>query len=136
VLREELGLVGTQIGCDRAECGACAVTINGRAVYACATLAIQAQGKDILTIEGLTELPNPKSQTPNPKLQSFAPRTTLAQNKPPTSNFQLPIPNLQSSIFNLHPLQRAFVEHDAMQCGFCWLHAQRRPQSIAHSDGG
>ena len=53
VLREELGLIGTKKGCDKGECGACTVIVNGEAVLSCMMLAIQAQDKEILTIEGL-----------------------------------------------------------------------------------
>jgi aerobic-type carbon monoxide dehydrogenase small subunit (CoxS/CutS family) len=55
VLRDELGLTGTKIGCDRGECGACTVIINGRNVYSCSQLAVWMQGNDILTIEGLAK---------------------------------------------------------------------------------
>jgi xanthine dehydrogenase YagT iron-sulfur-binding subunit len=55
VLRDELGLTGTKIGCDRGECGACTVIMNGRNVYACSQLAVWMDGKDILTIEGLAK---------------------------------------------------------------------------------
>jgi len=55
VLRDELGLTGTKIGCDRGECGACTVIINGRNVYSCSQLAVWMEGKDILTIEGLAK---------------------------------------------------------------------------------
>ena len=53
VLREKLGLTGTKVGCERGECGACTVLINGEPRYACMTLAVEAEGKEITTIEGL-----------------------------------------------------------------------------------
>jgi len=77
VLRERLNLTGTKRTCDHGECGACTVLMDGRAVCSCMTLAVNAQGKKIITIEG------------------------LAQGK------------------LLARLQKAFVEHDALQCGFC-----------------
>ena len=55
VLREKLGLTGTKIGCNRGECGACTILINGEAVLSCLTLAIECEGKKILTIEGLED---------------------------------------------------------------------------------
>lgn len=77
VLREQLGLTGAKLACDYGNCGSCTVLIDGKAVLSCLTLAMDAQGKDITTIEG------------------------MAQNG------------------LLHPLQQAFVEHGAIQCGFC-----------------
>jgi xanthine dehydrogenase YagT iron-sulfur-binding subunit len=55
VLRDELGLTGTKIGCDRGECGACTVIIEGRNMYSCSQLAVWMQGKEILTVEGLAK---------------------------------------------------------------------------------
>ena len=52
-LREDLKLTGTKMGCDRMQCGACTVIVNGRNVYACTTLAVEATGSEVLTIEGL-----------------------------------------------------------------------------------
>jgi xanthine dehydrogenase YagT iron-sulfur-binding subunit len=76
-LREHLALTGPKRICDHGECGACTVLVDGRATLACMTLALDAQGKKITTIEG------------------------LAQGK------------------TLHALQKAFIDHDAFQCGFC-----------------
>ncbi len=76
-LRERLGLTGTKRGCDIGQCGACTVLLDGQPVRSCLTLAMDAQGREITTIEGLTR------------------------------NGEL------------HPLQRAFHEHGAIQCGFC-----------------
>jgi xanthine dehydrogenase YagT iron-sulfur-binding subunit len=55
VLRDQLGLTGTKIGCDRGECGACTVIVNGRNLYACSQLAVWMGGKEIVTIEGLAK---------------------------------------------------------------------------------
>jgi len=77
VVREVLGLTGTKIGCDRGECGACTVLIDGKPRYACMTLAVEAQGHEITTLEGLMDGEK------------------------------------------LGPVQQAFAEEDAFQCGFC-----------------
>lgn len=76
-LREHLGLTGTKKGCDRGQCGACTVLVNGRRVVSCLSLAMMHGGDEVTTIEGL------------------------------------------AGDGALHPLQQAFVEHDAFQCGFC-----------------
>ena len=77
LLRERLDLTGTKKGCDRGQCGACTVLIDGRRVNACLALAVSHDGADILTIEGLARGGE------------------------------------------LHPVQAAFIAHDALQCGFC-----------------
>jgi aerobic-type carbon monoxide dehydrogenase small subunit (CoxS/CutS family) len=77
-IRDHLNLSGTKIGCNRGACGACTVILGGKAVVSCMTLALDAVGKPIETIEGL-----------------------------------------EKSKEKLHPLQDAFIEHDAVQCGFC-----------------
>ncbi|WP_426343801.1 (2Fe-2S)-binding protein [Pseudoduganella sp. R-32] len=76
-LREHIGLAGTKKGCDRGQCGACTVLVDGRRINACLTLAVMHEGQRITTIEGLA--------------QGDA----------------------------LSPLQQAFLEHDAFQCGYC-----------------
>ncbi len=77
VIREDMGLKGTKEGCGEGQCGACTVLMDGKTVNSCLILAVEANGKEILTIEGL------------------------------------------SSHDGLHPIQSAFVQHGAIQCGFC-----------------
>jgi carbon-monoxide dehydrogenase small subunit len=78
LLRETLRLTGTHVGCDTSQCGACVVHVNGDSVKSCTMLALQAEGAEVVTIEGLA-----------------APDGTL------------------------HPMQEAFREYHALQCGFC-----------------
>lgn len=77
LLRDELGLTGTKHGCGVGDCGCCTVILDGETVNSCLVLAAEAQGSEVLTIEGLAEGSR------------------------------------------LHPLQQAFVDHGAIQCGFC-----------------
>ena len=76
-LREELELTGTHVGCDTSTCGACTIHLDGEAVKSCTVLAVQADGADLVTIEGLAK------------------------------------------DGELHPMQRAFHEQHALQCGYC-----------------
>ncbi len=76
-LRENLGLTGTKKGCNQGACGACTVLVDGERINSCFALAIQYEGRKIVTIEGLR-----------------------------TSN-------------GLHPVQKAFIQHDGFQCGYC-----------------
>jgi aerobic carbon-monoxide dehydrogenase small subunit len=77
VLRERLGLTGTNVGCDTSSCGACTVLLDGESVKSCTVLGVQVDGAAVTTIEGLAE---------NGRL---------------------------------HPVQQAFHEHHALQCGYC-----------------
>src|SRR4051794_22438382 len=77
LLRENLGLTGTHVGCDTSQCGACVVQINGEAIKSCTILAVQCEGADVLTIEGV------------------------------------------ANGDQLHPMQEAFRNNHALQCGFC-----------------
>ena len=77
VLREELRLTGTKKGCERGDCGTCTILMNGKAVNACLVLALQAESKEIETVEGL------------------------------------------GTEHDLHALQKSFIKHGAVQCGFC-----------------
>ncbi len=93
VLRYDLGLTGTKIGCMEAECGACTVHVNGEPVLACIYPALRAQGASVLTIEGLEQH---------------------------TYRYEVPdVAREVPGIERLHPLQAAFVVHGATQCGFC-----------------
>jgi aerobic carbon-monoxide dehydrogenase small subunit len=78
LLREHLGLTGTHVGCDTSQCGACVVHVDGASVKSCTMLALQAEGAEVTTIEGLAAADG-----------------------------------------TLHPMQAAFREHHALQCGFC-----------------
>ncbi len=97
VLRYDLGLTGTKIGCNEAECGACTVIVNGRSVDSCIFPAFKAQGAVVLTIEGLAA-----TWQQHGRVQVAA------------------LPGEHGAeMAGLHPLQAAFVEHGATQCGFC-----------------
>ena len=76
-LRNQIGLTGTKKGCDRGECGACTVHIDGRRILSCMSLAVMQAGRSITTIEGIA----------------------------------------RGAV--LHPVQKAFIDHDGFQCGFC-----------------
>ncbi len=77
LLREGLSLTGTKKGCNQGACGACTVIVDGERINSCLALAVQYQGRSIVTVEGL------------------------------------------ASAAGMHPLQRAFIEHDGFQCGYC-----------------
>lgn len=92
VLREEIGLTGAKFGCGKGQCGACTVLMNGRAVRSCITPVSSAQGKKIVTIEGL------------------------------------------GTDDELHPVQRAFLDEGAIQCGYCTPGMVLRAVSLLQSN--
>jgi carbon-monoxide dehydrogenase small subunit len=92
-LREGLGLTGTNVGCDTTTCGACTVLLDGKSVKSCTVLAVQADGREVTTIEGL------------------------------------------AADGELHPLQRAFHEHHALQCGYCTPGMIMAAVGLLDSDG-
>ena len=123
LLRYRLRLTGTKIGCDEAECGACTVLVDGESVVSCIYPAERADGKTVLTIEGLAEEFAAKSAKNAKENQLNLSRLSeLGGSSPSTSGFDTAdkrrLLNLPLSA-RLHPLQEAFVEHGAVQCGFC-----------------
>jgi len=99
-LRHELGFTGTHVGCEHGVCGACTVLVDGAPVRACLMLAVQIEGHDVVTVEGLATAP--ATRTP----ATPAADATLADAP-------------RGSSGALHPVQRAFHESHALQCGFC-----------------
>lgn len=101
VLRYDLGLTGTKIGCNEAECGACTVIVNGSSVDSCIFPALKAQGAQVTTIEGVAA----EWESRHPAHESNGTNGAAGA--------------LQGELEHLHPLQQAFVTHGATQCGFC-----------------
>jgi CO/xanthine dehydrogenase Mo-binding subunit/aerobic-type carbon monoxide dehydrogenase small subunit (CoxS/CutS family) len=102
LLRNRLRLTGTKIGCGESECGSCTVLIDGEPILSCMYPAERADGKEIITIEGL------------------AAEFTAKNAKTAKENLNLSdLSGLGGSKEKLHPLQEAFIEHGAVQCGFC-----------------
>ena len=110
LLRQRLHLTGTKIGCEEAECGACTVLVDGEPMMSCIYPAERADGKTILTIEGLSEEFTAKSAK-NAKENAEKNLGDLSGLRGSDASTSL------SAM--LHPLQEAFVEHGAVQCGFC-----------------
>ncbi len=112
LLRERLRLTGTKIGCEEAECGACTVLVNGDPIMSCVYPAERADGKTIVTIEGLAALSGATRQGSAVEAQVHG------AIDPSTTDFAKSAQSSAQDV-KLHPLQEAFVEHGAVQCGFC-----------------
>jgi aerobic-type carbon monoxide dehydrogenase small subunit (CoxS/CutS family) len=117
LLRYRLRLTGTKIGCDEAECGACTVLVDGEPVVSCIYPAERADGKKIVTIEGLAGEFTAKNAKDS-KEENAKNLRELGGSDASTSGFDYRPLNPPLSA-RLHPLQEAFVEHGAVQCGFC-----------------
>jgi len=110
LLRYRLKLTGTKIGCDEAECGACTVLVDGEPVLSCIYPAARADGRTIVTIEGLAEEFTAKyAKSAKAKDKNLSELGGSNASTSPTAPLSA----------RLHPLQEAFVEHGAVQCGFC-----------------
>jgi len=114
-LRDVLGLTGTHVGCDTSQCGACTVLVDGAAVKSCTVLAVQTDGCEITTIEGLAEL-GPPPPTPSPQEGAGA-----SPQPAPASSSPLSPQGGEGGRGErgLHPLQQAFWDQHGLQCGYC-----------------
>ena len=114
-LRDTCDLTGTHVGCEHGVCGACTVLLDGASVRSCLVLAAQADGVEVLTVEGLAEL-GPLPPTPFPHGGTGA----SAEHAPAASSpFPLVGERGAGGRGVLHPLQQAFWEHHGLQCGYC-----------------
>ena len=111
LLRQRLRLTGTKIGCEEAECGACTVLNDGEPVVSCIYTAARADGKTIVTIEGLAAEIIAEREERGKNLSVFR---EFGGSDASSSH-----PSSAPLSARLHPLQEAFVEHGAVQCGFC-----------------
>ncbi len=115
MLRDHLGLMGTKVGCEEGECGACTVWLDGIAVLACLTPAPRAHGANIVTVEGLADV-GARSGDLRP---TIARDSTRLGDHGQEQSIRLTQLERALPLHALHPVQQAFVEEDAIQCGYC-----------------
>ncbi len=111
LLRDRLDLIGTKKGCDHGQCGACTVLVDGERVLSCLTLAVMKDGAQITTVEGLSDLHHAKPHEAS--LLGADGQPAQAADADPSRK---PASDQPAT---LHPLQQAFMQHDAFQCGYC-----------------
>ncbi|MGK5731047.1 (2Fe-2S)-binding protein [Streptomyces sp. URMC 124] len=113
VLRERLGLPGSKNACEQGECGSCTVRLDGLPVCACLVAAGQAEGREVLTVEGLAE--HARRRAAGGSGTPAAPAGT----SPDEARRWTAAPDDGASAAPLSPVQQAFVDAGAVQCGFC-----------------
>jgi len=107
-LRDDLDLTGTHVGCEHGVCGACTVLLEGEPVRACLMLAVQADGRSVMTIEGLAATGS-RLTGGDPSRTGAAADSSLAGAGP----------SGVGTVDGLHPIQQAFMDKHGLQCGFC-----------------
>lgn len=110
VLRERMGLPGSKNACEQGECGSCTVRLDGESVCACLVAAGQVEGRDVVTVEGLADFARQRTEAPS----AAASVSTSAADE---QRWQA-MPSVDADV-RLSPVQQAFIDAGAVQCGFC-----------------
>ncbi|BBJ40233.1 oxidoreductase [Streptomyces antimycoticus] len=133
VLRERMGLPGSKNACEQGECGSCTVRLDGVPVCACLVAAGQAEGREVVTVEGLADHARQRSthtaeavrpgepgagRTGEPEVRPAEPEA-IHSGEPGTGHPVEPEPSRPGQVAPLAPVQQAFIDAGAVQCGFC-----------------